>query len=82
MQNTVRSFSEFGWMLAADDQEFVRKTVEHARDIASSEDPSEVRNTLEELERAGRLITDAMFRPTGLESGSGDESHDEEVTLS
>ena len=31
LQNTVRSFGEFGWMLPSDDQEFVRNTVEHAR---------------------------------------------------
>ena len=79
LQNTVRSFGEFGWMLTADDQDFVRHTVEHARDTFSSEDSAEVRYTLEQLEKAARLITDAMFRPTAL---SADHSQDEpeEVT--
>ncbi len=43
LQNTIRSFGEFGWMLSADDQEFVRNTVEHARRHLLSEDSSEVR---------------------------------------
>ncbi len=79
LQNTVRSFGEFGWMLTADDQEFVRNTVEHARDTFSSEDSAEVRYTLEQLERAARLITDAMFRPTGLASGPVEKEKDEDT---
>ena len=78
LQNTVRSFGEFGWMLTSDDQEFVRNTVEHARATFSSEDSSEVRYTLEQLERAARLITDAMFRPTGLASGPAPKENEEE----
>jgi molecular chaperone DnaK len=78
LQNTVRSFGEFGWMLSSDDQEFVRNTVEHARDTFSSEDSAEVRYTLEQLERAARLITDAMFRPTGLASGPSEKDGEEE----
>jgi molecular chaperone DnaK len=65
LQNTVRSFSEFGWMLSAEDQETVRATIEHARENSASEDASEVRYSLEELEKAARLITDAMFRTGG-----------------
>jgi molecular chaperone DnaK len=66
LQNTVRSFGEFGWMLSADDQGFVRTTIDHARETFVSEDSTEMRYTLEQLEKAARLITDAMFRPTGL----------------
>jgi molecular chaperone DnaK len=79
LQNTVRSFGEFGWMLTSDDQEFVRNTVEHARDTFSSEDSSEMRYTLEQLERAARLITDAMFRPTGLASGPSEKEKEEDT---
>jgi molecular chaperone DnaK len=78
LQNTVRSFGEFGWMLTSNDQEFVRNTVEHARKSFSSEDSSEVRYTLEQLERAARLITDAMFRPTGLASGPPPKENEED----
>ena len=79
LQNTVRSFGEFGWMLMSDDQEFVRNTIDHARETFRSEDSAEVRYTLEQLERAARLITDAMFRPTGLASGPGDKEREEDT---
>jgi len=82
LQNTVRSFSEFGWMLSAEDQEFVRNTIEQARENFSSEDPTQMRTTLELLERAARLITDAMFRPTGLASGASQNQEEETAPLS
>jgi molecular chaperone DnaK len=64
LQNSIRSFSEFGWMLSADNQEMVRGVLERARTAAVSEDSSEVRSALEQLENAARMMTDAMFRPT------------------
>ena len=79
VQNTMRSFAEFGWMLAPTDQESVRHTIDKARDTFSSEDSSEVRNTLEQLEKAGRLITDAMFRPTGLASAPIEKEEEEDT---
>jgi len=79
LQNTVRSFAEFGWMLSTEDQEFVRQAVDNARDTFTSEDSTEMRNTLEQLERAARMITDAMFRPTGLASGPAEKTEEEEV---
>lgn len=82
LQNTVRSFSEFGWMLSAEDQEFVRNTVEQAREIFSTEDPTQMRYTLELLEKAARMITDAMFRPTGLASGPAPSQDEETAPLS
>ena len=79
MQNTSRSFSEFGWMLQQKDQDFVRQTLENARRAVMSEDGSEVRYALEELEKAARLITDAMFRPTGMSQGPA-QPEDENAT--
>jgi molecular chaperone DnaK len=77
MQNTARSFSEFGWMLQNKDQEFVRQTLDNARRAVVSEDGTEVRYALEELERAARIITDAMFRPTGMSPGPNAPSEEE-----
>ena len=77
MQNTARSFSEFGWMLQQRDQDFVRQTLDSARRAVVSEDGTEVRYALEELERAARLITDAMFRPTGMTPGAAAPSEEE-----
>src|ERR1051325_6895962 len=79
LQNTIRSFGEFGWMLPTEDQEFVRTTLEDARKTVVSENTSEVRFALEQLERAARMITDAMFRPTGLAANPG-AKHEEEAT--
>src|SRR5262249_4700931 len=79
MQNTNRSFAEFGWMLPQKDQDFVRQTIDNARRAAMSEDGSEVRFALEELEKAAKLITDAMFRPTGL-SQSPNPTEDEDAS--
>jgi molecular chaperone DnaK len=80
MQNTARSFSEFGWMLQPKDQEYVRQTLDSARRAVVSEDGTEVRYALEELERAARIITDAMFRPTGMSPGSNASSDEENAT--
>jgi molecular chaperone DnaK len=80
MHNTARSFSEFGWMLLQNDQDFVRQSLDNARRAVVSEDGTEVRYALEELERAARLITDAMFRPTGMSPGSGSSVEDETAT--
>src|SRR5262245_47498246 len=41
LQNSVRSFSEFGWMLSADNQELVRSALEEARSAAVSENATE-----------------------------------------
>ena len=77
LQNTIRSFGEFGWMLSSTDQEKVRETLENARKASLSEEPPEVREALEKLENAARLITDAMFRPTGMSSAPGEESEED-----
>jgi molecular chaperone DnaK len=79
LQNTIRSFTEFGYMLTGNDQETARKTIEEARESAISEDAGRIREALENLEQVARLITDAMFRPTGL-SPDADASQDEVIT--
>ncbi|MBL8193247.1 MAG: molecular chaperone DnaK [Blastocatellia bacterium] len=61
LQNTQRSFSEFGWMLSEKDQESVRNSLLVAKDSLASEDLGIIKQNLEELERTGRLITEAMF---------------------
>jgi molecular chaperone DnaK len=82
LQNTIRSFGEFGWMLSSADQETVRNILDNARATAISEDAQEVRTALEHLESAAKLITDAMFRPTGLASSGTSVQSDEEAPVS
>jgi molecular chaperone DnaK len=82
LQNTARSFNEFGWMLSADNQDFVRATIEHARETSAAEDATEVRYSLDELEKAARLITDAMFRPSGDAPSAPQKESEETAQLS
>lgn len=82
LQNTVRSFGEFGWMLSSSDQDFVRQSLDNARTAAISDDSGEVRRALEQLENAARIITDAMFRPTGLAAGANESGEEESAPLS
>jgi hypothetical protein len=69
-------------MLSADDQEYVRNAVEHSRDASVCEDSVEVRYALERLEKAAAIITDAMFRPTGLAADPSPTSDDDVAKLS
>jgi molecular chaperone DnaK len=69
LQNTQRSFSEFGWMLAVGDQDSIRDTLMKAKDSLALDDLGTIRQNLEELERIGRLITEAMF--SGGATGGG-----------
>jgi molecular chaperone DnaK len=79
LQNTIRSFTEFGYMLSGDYQESARRTIDEAREAAISDDTARIRTALENLEHVARLITDAMFRPTAL-APDADTSQDE-VTM-
>ena len=61
--NTERSFTEFGWMLSDENQERVRKSIIQGKSCLDSRNLSDISATLDELEAAGRLITEAMFNP-------------------
>jgi molecular chaperone DnaK len=71
LQNTQRSFSEFGWMLAVNDQESVRNTLMNAKDVLATDDTEQIRRALEDVERTGRIITEAMFSGGGAAGGGG-----------
>jgi molecular chaperone DnaK len=73
LQNTQRSFSEFGWMLSVGDQESVRNTLVVAKEAMATDDMGMIKQNLSELERIGRIITEAMFSGAagGLGPGGG-----------
>lgn len=74
LQNTQRSFSEFGWMLSASDQEMVRETLVNAKEVLSSQDTDLLQQWLAALENAAQIITNAMFNPAaGSEPPEGGE---------
>lgn len=78
LQNTIRSFAEFGYMLSGEGQDNARRTIDESREAAISEDVGRIRVALEQLEQVARMITDAMFRPTGL---SPDDSQPDETVV-
>jgi molecular chaperone DnaK len=78
LQNSQRSFSEFGWMLSAQDQEIVRNALEKAHAACASEDGDAIRAALETLEHSARMITDAMFKPASVSRPDDDDGVVEE----
>lgn len=75
LQNTQRSFSEFGWMLSVNDQESVRNTLLTSKDVLATDDMEAIRRALEDLEQTGRIITEAMFSGgTANTAGGGSQS--------
>ena len=63
LQNTIRSFSEFGYMLSGNDQERARQAIDEAREAALSDSPDRIRTALEHLENIARLITNGDVPP-------------------
>jgi molecular chaperone DnaK len=82
LQNTIRSFTEFGYMLSGEGQETARRTIDESREAAISEDVARIRVALEQLEQVARMITDAMFRPTGLTPDQDSKQDETAVPLS
>jgi chaperone protein DnaK len=66
LQNTQRSFGEFGWMLSDEEQNYVRETLNGAKEVLNVQDIEVVKQWLEALEQAAQIITNAMFNmPAG-----------------
>jgi len=58
----TRSYSEFGRYLDSTEQEMVKKSIQHAKEIALEEDNiSFLTETLDQLESSARTLTAAMF---------------------
>jgi molecular chaperone DnaK len=82
LQNTIRSFTEFGYMLSGEGQDSARRTIDEAREAAISDDVGRIRVALEQLEQIARMITDAMFRPTGLTPDADSKQDENALPLS
>jgi len=66
LQNTQRSFGEFGWMLSDEEQNYVRETLNGAKEVLNVQDIEVVKQWLEALEQAAQIITNALFNmPAG-----------------
>lgn len=63
LRNTQKSFSKFGGMLSANDQEIANRVFKEAELAASSQAVEPINKALTSLERVAGQLTDAMMKP-------------------
>ncbi|CDM64559.1 molecular chaperone DnaK [Pyrinomonas methylaliphatogenes] len=66
MRNTERTFQEFGAMLSMEARREAHEVLNSAQAAVQSEDPAEIRQALEAVERLADQLTAAMLNPTSL----------------
>lgn len=81
LKTTNRTFTEFGWLLPENDQEFVREAMKAAK--RGYEDPEAVvdyKRVMQDLDQAASLLTQAMFSSQasgGTEKGAPPPKEDD-----
>jgi molecular chaperone DnaK len=66
VRNTRRAMAEFGESLSSEDRRGAQRTLTEGESAARSDDPDEIRRSLEEVEMLGLQITNAMINsPVG-----------------
>lgn len=76
LRNTQKSFSKFGGMLSANDQEIAERVFNEAETAATAESREPINKALTALERVAGQLTAAMLNPGG-DSATGDNSSSE-----
>jgi molecular chaperone DnaK len=66
MRNTERTFQEFGAMLSMEARREAHEVLNSAQAAVQSEDPAEIRQALEAVERLANQLTAAMLNPASL----------------
>jgi molecular chaperone DnaK (HSP70) len=71
-QTTSKTFNEFGWLLAENDQNFARDSLKAAK-VAFDGNPEEINYqiVMQDLEQAAALLTQAMFSSPASSGRSG-----------
>jgi molecular chaperone DnaK len=73
IQTTSKTFTEFGWLLPENDQEFAREAIRSAKrafeDNEDDEDVIDYKRLMQDLEQAASLLTQAMFSSQARGSG-------------
>jgi molecular chaperone DnaK len=64
LRNTQKSFTKFGGMLSANDQEIAERVFGEAEEAANAEGRETINKALTALERVAAQITNAMMNPT------------------
>jgi molecular chaperone DnaK len=62
VKNTQRTYLEFGGLLGAEQQEAGQRALTEGEAAAKSDEPGEIRMSLDALERLGRQLTTAMMK--------------------
>src|SRR5439155_19879339 len=62
-QSTTKTFTEFGWLLSENDQNFARESLKAAKKVfeENNEEQINYRVVMQDLEQAAALLTQAMF---------------------
>jgi molecular chaperone DnaK len=64
LRNTQKSFTKFGGMLSANDQEIADRVFKEAEDAAKGDSRDEINKALSGLERVAAQLTSAMMNPS------------------
>ena len=72
LRNTRKSFTKFGGMLSANDQDIAERVFAEAETATSASDYEEINKALRALERVASQLTHAMLNP-GAESSATEE---------
>src|SRR5437764_5462180 len=71
MKNTQRAFTEFGGLLSSEDRKNGQQALNHAEELADSEDVEELQRVMDTVQILANNLTNAMM------SSSGDEAESE-----
>ncbi len=70
-QTTSKTFTEFGWLLAENDQSFARESIRAAKEACEeTDDGVDFRMVMQDLEQTAALLTQAMFSSQSSASGT------------
>src|SRR2546425_4723132 len=75
-QSTTKTFTEFGWLLAENDQSFARDSLKAAKKVfeENSEGGINYKVVMQDLEQAASLLTQAMFSSQASAGDKGSQA--------
>lgn len=73
LRNTQKSFTKFGGMLSANDQEIADRVFKEAEEATKSDSREPINKALTALERVAAQLTSAVMNPAGEPTSSGTE---------
>jgi molecular chaperone DnaK (HSP70) len=83
VQTTSKTFTEFGWLLAENDQSFARDSLKAAKAaLEGSPEDINYKIVMQDLEQAAALLTQAMFSSPASSGSGGQASKSNDPLLS